>query len=373
MSGTSRKIAIIDPIGGQAGMDNYDKGLATGMTQNGLEVYLYSNFKLDFLNVVSKPYFFEEKDGGIFRYFNFFHGHIKAMLHCRFNGVRFVVNHFFAAHIKELVLYTIVKIFGGRPISIVHDISSLSTTAGVNWIQKYVFAVSEKLVVHNEFSRKRLAEIVGVESAAKIAVIKHGGFMEFQFEEDSRLIDLDRSKINILFFGQIKRVKGLDILLEAMASTPKEIHLVVAGRPWKDDFDFYQKIIEKHNLSLRCTLLLRFITDGEREYLMRQCHAVVLPYRKIYQSGVLLLAMSKGIPAIVSDLEPNKEIIEHGETGYIFKSESAKDLARVITKVGMNESVLSLVKKNAMDLIEREYSWRQIGEDYKALVEAGFN
>ena len=52
-----------------------------------------------------------------------------------------------------------------------------------------------------------------------------------------------------------------------------------------------------------------------------------LPYREIYQSGALLMAMSHGVPVIVSDLEAMKETVVDGETGFLFESESVASLA----------------------------------------------
>ena len=57
---------------------------------------------------------------------------------------------------------------------------------------------------------------------------------------------------------------------------------------------------------------------------------LVLPYRHIYQSGVLFLGHSFGLPVLAADVGSLKDDIVEGKTGFVFRPEDPDDLARVI-------------------------------------------
>ena len=76
-------------------------------------------------------------------------------------------------------------------------------------------------------------------------------------------------------------------------------------------------------------MLLRdgFILDDETELYLKAADVLVLPYRYIYQSGVLFLGHSFGLPVIAADVGCLKDEIVEGQTGFIFRPEDPVDLA----------------------------------------------
>ena len=79
-------------------------------------------------------------------------------------------------------------------------------------------------------------------------------------------------------------------------------------------------------------MLLRaeFIPDDETETYFKAADVLVLPYRHIYQSGVLFLGHSFGLPVLAADVGSLKDDIVEGKTGFVFRPEDPDDLARVI-------------------------------------------
>jgi glycosyltransferase involved in cell wall biosynthesis len=73
----------------------------------------------------------------------------------------------------------------------------------------------------------------------------------------------------------------------------------------------------------------------------------------------MLEAMAAGTPVLVSDIEPNIEFIKHGQNGLLFKSNSTKDLSRVIHEVFANEYDLKLISQNALVLIHENANWEE--------------
>ncbi|WP_427875740.1 glycosyltransferase [Flavobacterium sp. MMS24-S5] len=136
----------------------------------------------------------------------------------------------------------------------------------------------------------------------------------------------------------------------------------MAGKVWKDELGKYQEIIKTLEIEDRIITDFRYIPDNEVVTFYQKADLVVLPYRNIYQSGVLLLTLSYGKPVLCSDLDPFKEIINHNENGFLFQTENAQDLAHKIREIISNKSNLMKVKNNADLIIRDNYNWIRIGQ-----------
>jgi D-inositol-3-phosphate glycosyltransferase len=169
----------------------------------------------------------------------------------------------------------------------------------------------------------------------------------------------------LLFFGMIKKVKGLDLLLSAMPKVIQnnpEVILLVAGKPWKDNFSTYQAIIDKLQISNNCILHIKFISYEDVEHYYCAADIVVLPYSKIYQSGVLMMSLSYGKPVVLSDLESFKEIVTDKKSGLFFKSGNISSLSEVINNALDSTDLLVKIQLQGLDLMKSKYSWSKIGE-----------
>jgi glycosyltransferase involved in cell wall biosynthesis len=75
----------------------------------------------------------------------------------------------------------------------------------------------------------------------------------------------------------------------------------------------------------RVLLKAEFIPDDETEVYFK-----VLPYRHVYQSGVLFLVHSFGLLALAADVGLLRDEIVEGKTGFVFRPDDPVDLARAI-------------------------------------------
>jgi D-inositol-3-phosphate glycosyltransferase len=162
-------------------------------------------------------------------------------------------------------------------------------------------------------------------------------------------------------------VKGLDVLIHALPAVDQDIHLIIAGKPWKDDFTFYQSLIEKYQLSNRVKLFIRYIDDQERELFLKSADLLIIPYRKIYQSGVLLMGMSYRLPVLASDVEANRELIKDQYNGLLFKNGDPNDLAEKINAFFKNSNKQSIVD-NAFQIMQEKHNWNEIAAKYKKVL-----
>ncbi len=141
-------------------------------------------------------------------------------------------------------------------------------------------------------------------------------------------LNIDKSEKIILFFGFIRKYKGLDILFEAMALLRNKIpglKLLVAGE-FYDDQKLYQDQVDA--LGIRDMLILRtnFIPDSEIKNFLCAADLVVQPYRNATQSGVTPLAYHFEVPMIVTNVGGLAAMVPHDVAGLVAEP-TAKSIA----------------------------------------------
>ncbi|MBW8049685.1 MAG: glycosyltransferase family 4 protein [Cytophagales bacterium] len=370
----SIKIAIIDPVGRKAGMDYYDLSLLKSMSELGVETYLFTNYAEENDKIKIFYLFNTNIHSKLKKLFNFISGYRKAFKICRKERVTKAIIHNFSTSLKDIIPFLISKIYKVKIISIAHDISDLANE-DVGIIKKLIYnKYSDTIVAHNQFAYNELSKILKPKILKKVHMIKQGGYLDLvnpkiTKQEGLKALNLSKKSKYILFFGQIKKVKGLDVLLNALPYIDENIILIIAGRPWKDDFNVYQKIIDLHKTENRVIKIIQYIPDNRRELLFKTADALIIPHKISYQSAVLLMGMSYGLPAIVSDLTVNREIIIDNENGILFKSEDKISLSKKINYLFKNKGLYLKIKKNALQTIKKEYSWDDIAKEYKILLE----
>ena len=364
------KIAIIDPTGIKAGMNCYDLGLLNALNKKGVQVFLFSNFTdKNFLHITQFNYFLNERSNVVRMTLNYISSYFKAIIKCKNAEVSWIILHVFHTTLKDSFPFFLLKLFRFKIIAIIHDVSSL-TKAENNFLRKEMYRLSTVLIVHNEASKKSIELKLSKKEKKKLRIISHGNFSEFIFPDTkdySESFQINPDYKYLLFFGQIKRVKGLDILLKAVPLLSDKYKIIIAGRPQKDDFSYYENIIQELGISDRIIKIIRFITDEERDFLFKNCHALILPYRKIFQSGVLLLSMSYGLPVIASDLEANREIIINNKNGILFEDGNYTDLASKI-EILFSDNLIEKIKTNTFSTAQNRYSWSTISDEYQKIL-----
>jgi D-inositol-3-phosphate glycosyltransferase len=142
-------------------------------------------------------------------------------------------------------------------------------------------------------------------------------------EESLRELDLSPDKQYVLFFGFIRKYKGLDLLVEAMADprlAARDLHLIVAGEFYTDRGEM-DRSVEKMGLGGRVHFFADYIPDDRVKFFFGASHLVVQPYRSASQSGISQLAHHFGTPMLVTDVGGLPEAVEEGVSGMICKPE----------------------------------------------------
>jgi D-inositol-3-phosphate glycosyltransferase len=151
-----------------------------------------------------------------------------------------------------------------------------------------------------------------------------------------------------VFFGYVRRYKGLDVLLRAWPKVRERrpVTLVVGGEFYEDAAP-YRALAAAAGDSVR--LLDRYLPDDEVEALLKAADVVVLPYRSATQSGVTHVAYALGVPVITTDVGGLSETVRPGETGLVVPPEDPEALAGAVVEFferglgpGMREAVKGL-------------------------------
>ena len=373
-----RKVAIIDPVGAHGSSHHfYLFGQASGLLKNDIEVSLYTNNEtvspeikgLKFFTFYKQIY---KSKSNIISGVKWIFGTIFSVFHARFSGISIFHFHIFYTNILVLFNLLFVKVLFGQVVLTVHDVSSLSNSSNSSIIKRLIYKFTDKIITHNEFSK---SEIINVNAnlSSCISIVPHGNYtpfinIQYDKEKSKEQLGIPDNRRILLFFGMIKKVKGLEVLLSALKGVIKQnpdVLLIIAGRVWENDFSDYQKIIDENNLSEYILLHTKFIPQEDVEHYYSASDLVVLPYKKIYQSGVLMMTLSYERPALASDLPPLKEIITNNENGFLFKAENVSDLTNKLNSILGNEGLIEQVRVKGAELVNTKYDWNEIGKQTK--------
>jgi glycosyltransferase involved in cell wall biosynthesis len=201
----------------------------------------------------------------------------------------------------------------------------------MSWLQRFghdtPMKCAHQLIVHTRSGRQALLDR-GV-PAQKIAVIPHGP-LQLSVPAPSAPATRD-PRWTVLLFGEIKPYKGLDLLIEAVASLPvearRELRVIVAGRPRMDLAPLVNRI-DALGLQDQFDMRPRRLSEEEMAAVFAEADCFVFPYRQIDASGVYFLVKGLGKWLIASRVGIFAEDVHDGVEGVLIASEDIAELAR---------------------------------------------
>lgn len=171
-------------------------------------------------------------------------------------------------------------------------------------------------------------------------------------------LDIPLDQPVILFFGFIRKYKGLDILLEAMALLKDKMPaliLLIAGE-FYDDKKHYEEQID--SLTLKDSLILKtaFIPDSEIKNYFCAADLVVQPYRNATQSGVTPLAYHFEVPMVVTNVGGLPAMVPHNKVGLVAEPTPQSIADNIVLHFQKEENwFLSELKEE-----KKKYSWENM-------------
>ena len=273
-----------------------------------------------------------------------------------------------------LILY--YKLFGKKLVHTAHNIykdARDGRATFLRWISlKIMYHLTDCVIVHTQKMKEELCSLFHV-SPEKVVVILHGinnriprcGLSQ---KEARKRLSIESTAHTILFFGQIDEYKGVEELIDAVSLLVREspeIVLIIAGKP-KRQLKYAAtlklraaKILPERNILFR----LQFISVDDVETYFAAADCLVLPYKRIYQSGVIFLAYRFGLPIIATDVGSFREDVIDGVTGFICKPDDAEDMAEKF-RIFFGSNLFrqrEQTRKCIIEFAEQKYSWSKIG------------
>lgn len=209
-------------------------------------------------------------------------------------------------------------------------------------------------------------ELQRLKVRAPIEVVQHPLYDFFQ-EWDEPAEAADRTVPTLLFFGNLRPYKGLDVFLRALArlKAAMPFRAVVAGDFYMDPRP-YRKLTEELGLQDHVEWRDGYVPNEEVPRLFRSADVVVLPYIEATQSGVVPVAYLFDVPVIASDVGGLSEVVHEGRTGLLVPPGDPVRLAERILEY-FRENRREHFRENIRSL-RRELTWDRVVETLERLV-----
>lgn len=364
------KIVFIDPQS-YSNLALYDYNLLR-MINN--EISFFGSYLFDQpipQNVTFYPYFKYNKKKAILKPISYVISLFKIMRHV-------LRIHPQVIHIQWIRLYYVDYLFLrwliSRNIKVVytaHNVlphNDFEKKRYYNIFKKYYNNVSE-IIVHSDSTKKELVENFNIIDS-KINVIPHGLLLDNCDEKTTneyvkRIYAENKLNGKLVFacLGAQSIYKGFDLVEKLWVENPSfhsnnQIHLIVAG---KASNGLNYKSLESFS---NVTLFDYFLSREEFDAVIRLADVVLLPYRKISQSGVLLSVLSKRKPVVVSKEGGLIDPFKCGNVGWIIGDASYDNLKKSMEEIIQNKSVVAQIANDndVWEKINDMFSWGRIGE-----------
>jgi D-inositol-3-phosphate glycosyltransferase len=393
--GKEMKVTLL--VGGGGDM-YYELGLCSGLISNGIhveyigsdsvkEMKIFENENVAFYNLRGS----QKPDAPIVeKFFRILKYYLRLIHHAAKTDSRIFhiqwLNKF--VYFDRILLNLYYKMLGKKLIFTAHNVNAGirdGTDSFMNRLSlNFMYKLVDHIIVHTEKMKQQLIEGFGIQED-KVTVIPYG-INDMVFKSDLTRMEA-RKKLNLddggriaLFFGVITPYKGLEYLLWALTKRREKddpFRLIIAGKVDKKFSQYWksvQRIAKEHNLGDYIIERIGYIADKDVEVYFKAADVLILPYKYIFQSGILFLAFNFGLPVIATDVGSLREFIIDGKTGFLCKPEDPDDLAEKIN-IYYNSHLFRNAEENREKIIgyaNEKYSWGKIGEKthdlYKSLL-----
>ena len=229
----------------------------------------------------------------------------------------------------------------------------------------HVLKQCHAVTVHHHVTRAAIVE--QYHPTVTIHVIPHGhrqypfGIMPTRHAARQEL-GLHADKPIILYMGMIRRYKGLETLIDAMAALP-HMHLIIAGLP--ADAEYLSEIHRHTARRINVTIRPRFLPDAEAAIYLAASDMLVLPYHAITTSGMLVNAQAAGVICVVPNLPPLLEQVRDEVSGFVYHAADSHSLAATIERALVHPNRAHIAAYASQQLAD--HTWAHIAPLYVRL------
>ena len=243
------------------------------------------------------------------------------------------------------------------------------------------YRLADHIFVHTEKMRNELAEEFGIGNKSVTVVpfgvndsVPNTDLTSAQARQRLGIPENDRL---LLFFGNIGPYKGLEFLVAAfqrLVATNLSYRLIIAGSPRVGSERYLSAIresIRKNGSRDHVIERIEYIPDEENELYFKAADVFVLPYTHIFQSGVLLLGYSFGLPVVATRVGSLEQDVIEGRTGFVCNPRDSADLGRTIERYFQSDLFKNLNSRRPeiKDYANARNSWTIVGQMTRTVYE----
>jgi glycosyltransferase involved in cell wall biosynthesis len=335
-------IYLIDTIGVESGVHYYDISLASQINSSkNVKCKILSNFtSKDSINLINNMY-----HGSLFK-------KISSLITSYINLYAFIFKN---SPSKNTYVY---ESFGLRSIDLIFlfplilykttivDIHDLYPIIGNNpkhaFRNIYYKVFLKRAIIHSEATNLALKKIPYKHDYFQISHVKYTYDKTINHDHIDNTIKnlLQNDKINLLFFGVIRESKGLQELIESLSHANRSLldkfHLIIAG---SDKENVVENIKDRSLEVISTSIYSKRVKDHELSYLFTMSDYSIMPYKEIYQSGVLETSIYFKLPIIASKVGELLNIVrKYPSFGFTYDISSIESLINLLMKVSANKS-----------------------------------
>jgi glycosyltransferase involved in cell wall biosynthesis len=205
----------------------------------------------------------------------------------------------------------------------------------------------------------------------RIAVVPNG---VDSIEEDARhdapaadIAALARQQPLVLFFGRLAQVKGLDRLLRAFARTQRGT-LAIVGNDYEGLATGLSEMARQLQIDDRVRIVPRTITDAEKECMFAAARVFVLPSYSESFGNVVLEAMQRGLPVIVTPEVGAAEVVKESGGGIVAGGD-AQSLGAAIDRLTEDAAKSAAMGETGRRHVGEHYGWSSVAARMEALYD----
>ncbi|MGB6038090.1 MAG: glycosyltransferase, partial [Cryomorphaceae bacterium] len=171
----------------------------------------------------------------------------------------------------------------------------------------------------------------------------------------------------ILFFGFVRKYKGLDLLMEGFAQSglkDQKVKLIVAGEFYDDSATYFDLAKELH-IEEAMVFRNEYIPETEVKNYFGAADIVAQTYRSATQSGVTQIAYHFERPMLVTDVGGLSEIVPHGKAGFVVDP-NPEAIAESLARFFQDDLEEQFEKNVAVE--KQRYSWKHFKNEFLSFV-----
>jgi glycosyltransferase involved in cell wall biosynthesis len=174
--------------------------------------------------------------------------------------------------------------------------------------------------------------------------------------EARQYLNLEQDGKYVLFFGLVRKYKGLDLLFKSMSEAlikDSNIKLLVVGE-FYDPIEDYERMIKEYGLQEKVIIINEYVPTSDIKYYFSASDLVAQTYHTASQSGISQIAYNFETPLLVTNVGGLPEMVEHDESGYV-TSKDSKEIAAYISKFFAEEKYRHF--SNTIKGEKEKYTW----------------